>query len=161
MAKSKSKKQIYEQKAEALVLPLVQKSGVELVDVEFATEGGIHYLRICIDKEGGITFDDCKRIHNPYSKLLDQEDFIEESYMLEISSPGLERPLKKDRDYERNLGREVEVRTYTKISGAKEFIGLRSKWDKESVTLELDEGELLVIQRSNIAMIREYAEICI
>ena len=159
MAKSKSKKQIYEQKAEALVLPLVQKCGLELVDVEFVTEGGIHYLRICIDKDGGITFDDCKRIHNPYSKLLDQEDFIEESYMLEISSPGLERPLKKDRDYERNLGREIEVRTYTKISGAKEFIGLLSEWDKESVTLELDEGELIVIQRSNIAMIREYAEI--
>ena len=158
MAKSKSKKQIYEQKAEALVLPLVQKCGLELVDVEFATEGGINYLRILIDKEDGITFEDCKRVNNPFSKLLDEVDFIEESYMLEVGSPGLGRALKKERDFQRNIGKEVEIRTYQKVNKSKDFVGLLEAWNSESITILMETGENIEIQRSNIALIREYVE---
>lgn len=127
--KRKTKKEIYEQKAEALVLPIIEKSGVELVDVEFVLEDGIYYLRVLIDKEGGITFEDCKRVNNPFSKLLDEVDFIEESYMLEVGSPGLGRALKKERDFQRNLGREVEIRTYQKVNKSKDFVGLLEAWD--------------------------------
>ena len=154
--KAKSKKEVYEQKAEALVLPIIEKSGVELVDVEFVTEGGINYLRIFIDKEDGITFEDCKRVNNPFSKLLDEVDFIEESYMLEVSSPGLGRALKKERDFQRNLGREVEIRTYQKVNKSKDFVGLLEAWDAENITILLETGENIEIQRTNISVIREY-----
>ena len=156
--KSRSKKDIYEQKAEALVLPIIERSGVELVDVEFATEDGINYLRIFIDKAEGITFEDCKCVNNPFSKLLDQVDFIEESYILEVGSPGLGRPLKKERDFQRNISREIEVRTYQKVNQAKRFVGLLKAWDADTVTMVLESGETLLIQRSNISLIREYVE---
>ena len=156
--KRKTKKEIYEQKAEALVLPIIEKSGVELVDVEFVLEDGIYYLRVLIDKEGGITFEDCKRVNNPFSKLLDEVDFIEESYMLEVGSPGLGRALKKERDYHRNHNREIEIHTYQKINSTKNHVGLLRMWDDATVTLEIDNGMLVEIPRSNIALVREYVE---
>jgi len=154
----KNKKELYERKAEALVLPIIEKSGVELVDVEYVQEDGIYYLRVLIDKEGGITFEDCKRVNNPFSKLLDEVDFIEESYILEVGSPGLGRALKKERDYRRNTGREVEVHTYQKVNKQKKIVGMLSSWNDKEITLLLPTGEPLVIQRENIALIREYVE---
>lgn len=154
--KKKTKREFYAQKAEELVLPIIKKSGVELVDVEYVLEDGIYYLRVLIDKEGGITFEDCKRVNNPFSKLLDEVDFIEESYILEVGSPGLGRVLKKERDYHRNLGREIEIHSYQKINSTKKHIGLLRAWDADTVTLELDNGSVITIQRSNIALIREY-----
>ncbi|MGN0335479.1 MAG: ribosome maturation factor RimP [Lachnospiraceae bacterium] len=149
-----SEKEIYEAKAEALVLPLVEKNNFELVDVEYVKEAGNWFLRIYIDKEGGINIDDCEVISRAFSDILDKEDFIDDAYVLEVSSPGLGRPLKKDKDFQRSLGEEVEVRTYKPINKQKEFTGLLEAWDKDTVTLQLEDGEMMNIARADIALIR-------
>lgn len=153
-----SKREIYEAKAEELVLPLVEANNFELVDVEYVKEAGTWYLRIYIDKEGGININDCELVSRAFSEILDKEDPIEDAYILEVSSPGLGRPLKKDKDFQRNLGEEVEVRTYKPINKQKEFVGLLDTWDKETVTLQLESGEMMTIARADIALIRQYIE---
>lgn len=153
-----SKREIYEAKAEELVLPLVEANNFELVDVEYVKEAGTWYLRIYIDKEGGININDCELVSRAFSEILDKEDPIEDAYILEVSSPGLGRPLKKDKDFQRNLGEEVEVRTYKPINKQKEFVGLLDAWDKETVTLQLESGETMTIARADIALIRQYIE---
>lgn len=153
-----SKREIYEAKAEELVLPLVEANNFELVDVEYVKEAGTWYLRIYIDKEGGININDCELVSRAFSEILDKEDPIEDAYILEVSSPGLGRPLKKDKDFQRNSGEEVEVRTYKPINKQKEFVGLLDAWDKETVTLQLESGEMMTIARADIALIRQYIE---
>ena len=153
-----SKREIYEAKAEALVLPLVEANNFELVDVEYVKEAGTWYLRIYIDKEGGININDCELVSRAFSEILDKEDPIEDAYILEVSSPGLGRPLKKDKDFQRHLGDEVEVRTYKPINKQKEFVGLLDAWDKETVTLQMESGEMMTIARTDIALIRQYIE---
>ena len=107
-----TKREQYEQKAETLILPLIEKHHFELVDVEYVKEAGNWYLRAYIDKPGGITVDDCEVISRAFSDLLDEKDFIDDAYILEVSSPGLGRPLKKDKDFVRSMGEEVEVRLF-------------------------------------------------
>lgn len=153
-----SKREIYEAKAEELILPIVEANHFELVDVEYVKEAGNWYLRIYIDKEGGININDCELVSRAFSDILDKEDPIEDAYILEVSSPGLGRPLKKDKDFQRNLGEEVEVRTYKPINKQKEFVGLLDAWDKESVTLQMENGETMTISRSDIALIRQYID---
>ena len=153
-----SKREIYEAKAEELIMPIVEANHFELVDVEYVKEAGNWYLRIYIDKEGGININDCELVSRAFSDILDQEDPIEDAYILEVSSPGLGRPLKKDKDFQRNLGEEVEVRTYKPINKQKEFVGLLDAWDKESVTLQMENGETMTISRSDIALIRQYID---
>ncbi len=150
-----SKREIYEAKAEELVLPIVNANNFELVDVEYIKEAGTWYLRVYIDKEGGININDCELVSRAFSEILDKEDYIEDAYILEVSSPGLGRPLKKDKDFQRNLGEEVEVRTYKAIDKQKEFTGLLEAWDKETVTLQLESGELLTLNRPDIALVRQ------
>lgn len=135
-------------------MPIVEEHNFELVDVEYVKEGGTWYLRAYIDKEGGITVDDCEIVSRALGELLDKEDFIDEAYILEVSSPGLGRPLKKEKDFARSIGEEVEVRTYRAINKNKEFIGLLKSYDKESVTLQLDEENEMTILRNDIALIR-------
>ena len=106
-----SKKEIYEQKAEALIEPIVAAHGFELVDVEYVKEGSSFYLRAYIDKPQGITVEDCEVVSRAFSEKLDEEDFIEDTYIMEVSSPGLGRPLKKEKDYKRSMGKELEIRT--------------------------------------------------
>ncbi len=100
-----SRKEMYEQRTEELLLPILERCQFELVDVEYVKEGGNWYLRAYIDKEGGITVDDCELVSRQMSDLLDEQDFIEESYIFEVSSPGLGRPLQKEKDSARNLGK--------------------------------------------------------
>lgn len=149
-----TRKETYEQKTEELVLPIVTENHFELVDVEYVKEGGTWYLRAYIDKPGGITVDDCEIVNRALSDLLDEKDFIEESYILEVSSPGLGRPLKKERDFERSLGEEVEIRTYRMIEKQKEFRGILKSYDKNTVTIVTEEEEEQVFERENIALIR-------
>ena len=149
-----SKREVYEQKTEELITPFVEDKGFELVDVEYVKEGGNWYLRAYIDKPGGITVDDCEVISRSLSDKLDEEDFIEGAYILEVSSPGLGRPLKKEKDFVRNMGQEVELRTYSAIEKQKEFRGILDAYDKSSITLEVEEGEKLVFDRSNVALVR-------
>lgn len=149
-----AKRETYEQKTEALVTPIIDANGFELVDVEYVKEGGTWYLRAYIDKPGGITVDDCEIVNRALSDLLDQEDFIEDSYILEVSSPGLGRPLKKEKDFVRSMGEEVEIRTYRMVNRQKEFRGILSAYDKETVTIETETEERLTLERENIALIR-------
>lgn len=149
-----AKREIYEQKTEALLMPLMEKHQFELVDVEFVKEAGNWFLRAYIDKTGGITIDDCEIVSRELSDLLDEKDFIEEAYILEVSSPGLGRPLKKDKDFVRSLGESVEVRLFRAVEKQKEFTGILKAWDKDTVTLEFEDEAAFVIERSNIALIR-------
>ena len=148
-----TRREEYESRTEAVLLPGLEEHNFELWDVEYVKEAGTWYLRVYIDKEGGIAVDDCEVISRILSDWLDQTDFIEESYILEVSSPGLGRPLKKERDFERSLGEEVEIRLYKALNKQKEFTGILKAYDKETVTIETAEGEL-VFNRSDIALIR-------
>jgi ribosome maturation factor RimP len=127
----------------------------ELVDVEYVKEGGTYYLRAYIDKEGGITVNDCEAVARRMNDLLDQEDFVADSYVFEVSSPGLGRPLKKEKDFVRNMGKPVEIRTYRAIDRCKEFSGILKSYDRDSVTIA-DEGEhTTTFLRADIALIRQ------
>ncbi|MCI9426933.1 MAG: ribosome maturation factor RimP [Eubacterium sp.] len=149
------KSQMYEEKTERLILPVLEKNQFELVDVEYVKEGGSWYLRAYIEKEGGITVDDCETVAREMNELLDKEDFVEDSYIFEVSSPGLLRPLKKEKDYIRNMGKLIEIRTYRVIDHKKEFQGFLKAYDKDSVTI-IDENEQdIVIARKEIALIRQ------
>ncbi|MCD7834928.1 MAG: ribosome maturation factor RimP [Lachnospiraceae bacterium] len=149
-----SKKEIYEQKTEALLMPLMEKHQFELVDVEYVKEGGSWYLRAYIDKPGGITIDDCELISRALSDLLDEQDFIDDAYILEVSSPGLGRPLKKDKDFERSIGETVEIRTFRPIDRKKEFVGILKGYDKQTVTIETESDGAVSFTRTDIALIR-------
>lgn len=149
-----SKRETYEQRTEELIMPIIEQNQFELVDVEYAKEGGTWYLRAYIDKPGGITVDDCEVVSRALSDLLDKHDFIEDAYVLEVSSPGLGRPLKKEKDFARSIGEEVDVRTFRAISHQKEFTGILRDYDKEKIVLEMEDQELLEIARADIALIR-------
>ena len=149
-----SKASTYEAKTESLILPILERLQFELVDVEYVKEGSIYYLRAYIDKEGGITVNDCELVAREMNDLLDAEDFIPDSYTFEVSSPGLGRPLKKEKDYVRNMGKEVEIRTYRAINRSKEFYGLLTAYDNDSVTIDAD-GEEMCFQKAEIALIRQ------
>ena len=149
-----SKREIYEQKTEAILMPIVAEHGLDLVDVESVKEGGTWYLRAYIDKPGGINVDDCEVVSRRLSDILDEKDYIEEAYILEVSSPGLGRPLKKEKDFKRSLGEEVDVRTYRMIEKQKEFTGLLKDYDDATVTIEMEDGTLKTFEKSDIALIR-------
>ena len=149
-----SKRESYEKKAEALILPIINKNNYELVDVEFVREGSNWFLRAYVDKEGGFSVNDCEKVSREFSDLLDKEDFIEESYILEISSPGLGRPLKKDKDFERSIGEEVEVKLYKAFEEQKEFSGILEAYDTQTVTIGFEDNTKKTFERKNIALIR-------
>ena len=149
-----SKRETYEQRTEELISPIIEQNQFELVDVEYVKEGGTWYLRAYIDKPGGITVDDCEVVSRALSDLLDKHDFIEDAYVLEVSSPGLGRPLKKEKDFARSIGEEVDVRTFRAISHQKECTGILRDYDKEKIVLEMEDQELLEIARADIALIR-------
>ncbi len=149
-----SKREIYEQKTEEILIPIVEEYGFELVDVEYVKEGSNWYLRAYIDKPGGITMNDCEAVSRKLSDILDEKDYIDDAYILEVSSPGLGRPLKKEKDFKRSLGEEVEIRTYRMVEKQKEFTGILKDYDETTVTIELDDETLKTFEKSNIALIR-------
>ena len=160
-----SKHQDYVQKTEALVSPILQKYQYELVDVEFVKEAGSWHLRVYVDKEGGITIDDLTTVNHELSDQMDKEDFISESYILEVSSPGLLRPFKKPKDYRRNIGEDVELKLFSPITweekgkkySDKEFVGILKEYREEdgTIVLSMDDREMEV-QVKDIALIRKY-----
>ncbi len=152
-----SKKETVEQRTEALLAPIMTQNAFELVDVEFVREGGDQILRVYIDKDGGIRIDDCEKVSRALSDALDAEDFIDDAYMLEVSSPGLLRPFKKDRDFEKNLGEEVELKLYKAVDGLKEWTGVLKAWDASSVTIDAD-GKEKSFARSELSLIRKYID---
>ena len=124
-----SKKENYEARTEELLLPIAEANQVEIYDIEYVKDGGDWYLRAYIDKEGGVTINDCEAVSRALSDALDAEDFVEDAYILEVSSPGLGRLLKKDKHFSRSLMEEVEIKTYKPVSGGKEFSGRLAAFD--------------------------------
>ena len=149
-----TKRELYEQQTETLLEPILADFGFELIDVEYIKEGGNWYLRVYIDKPGGITIDDCEGVSRSFSEILDEKDYIDGSYIFEVSSPGLGRPLKKEKDFQRSLEKELEIRTYRAIEGEKEFYGILKKYDKNSITIEDEENLEKTFQLSELALIR-------
>ena len=149
-----TKREEYESRTEKLMLPIVEEMNFELVDVEYVKEGGNYFLRPYIDKEGGITINDCETVSRRLSDLLDEADFIPDSYILEVSSPGLGRPLKKDKDFARSIGKEVEIRLFQAVNRKKESTGVLCAYDKDSVTITQEDSEVIIIPRSGIALFR-------
>ncbi len=150
-----SRREEYEQKTEGLLLPILEKHNFELVDVEYVKEGSGWFLRAYIDKEGGITVDDCEAVAREMNPILDEMDYIDGSYTFEISSPGLGRPLKKEKDYIRNLGKDVEIRTYRPIQHEKEFHGSLKAYDSKTVTITTEDDVELIFDKKDIALIRQ------
>ena len=149
-----SRREQYEQQTEELLEPIVTGHGFELVDVEYVKEAGTWYLRAYIDKPGGITVDDCEVVSRQFSDILDEKDYIEDAYIFEVSSPGLGRPLKKEKDFKRSMGEEVEIRTYRAIDRQKEFTGILKAYDNDTVTIAYEDDTEQVFNTSDIALIR-------
>ncbi len=152
-----SKRETYESRTEELLLPIAEKEGVEIYDVEYVKEGSDFYLRAYIDKPGGVDINDCERVSRALSDALDEKDFIADAYILEVSSPGLGRMLKKDKHLAKSLGEAVELKTYKPIEKCREFEGILKGYDKESVTIEVEEEtgkKELVFARPDVASIR-------
>ncbi len=149
-----AKHEIYEQRTEKLLEPILAANQFELYDVEYVKEGSNWYLRAYIDKEGGFTVDDCELVSRALGDRLDKEDFIPDAYILEISSPGLGRQLKRDRHFEKSIGEEVEVKLFKPVNKKKEFVGTLLRFDQQSFTIELEDGSPMEIQRSDAAMVR-------
>ncbi len=130
-----------ERKTEELLIPILEKKGLSLWDVEYVKEASERYLRAFIDKPSGVTIDDCVEVSRELSDLLDKEDFIPDAYTLEVSSPGLGRALKRDRDFENSIGREVELKLYRAIDGIKEYKGILKAFDRDRVVISTEDGE--------------------
>ena len=147
-----SRAEQYEKRVEQFLNPLMEENRFELVDVEYVREAGQWYLRAYIDKEGGFTINDCEMVSRKLSDWLDREDFIPDSYILEVSSPGLTRPLRKDKDFQRSIGKDVEIRLFREENGVKQTAGTLLAWDKDTVTIDEGNGTR-VIARKNISLI--------
>ena len=143
-----------EERVEELIKDKIENIGYNLYDVEYAKEGPNYYLRIFIDSEKGIDLDDCEKVSNEINEKLDEADYIKEQYYLEVSSPGVERILRKDRHLEQNIGKQVEAKLFKKDeNGSKNYIGELKKFDEETVTI--DEVK---IERKNIAQLKTVFE---
>ena len=159
-----SKREEYEARAEKLLEPIMEENHFELVDVEYVKEAGNWYLRAYVDKEGGITLDDCELVNRAWSDLMDENDFIPEAYILEVSSPGLGRQLKKEKDFKRSIGQDVDVKFYQsrkipagrngKEVSVKEITGTLKAYTKEKITLETDFAKEYEIACSDISTVK-------
>lgn len=143
-----------EKKVEALVLPIVEEKNFELVDVEFVKEGPNWYLRIYIDKEGGVDINDCEYVSRTLEAKLDVSDPIEQAYILEVSSPGIDRPLKKESDFVKYAGEIVDVKLYKAFEGSKEYQGALKGLENNIVTITDENGKDISFDRKDIAGIR-------
>ena len=146
-----------EAKTEALLMPILDEFGFELWDVEYVKEGSEYYLRAYIDKEGGITIDDCVDVSRKLSDKLDDDDFIDCEYILEVSSPGLGRTLKSDRDFTKSIGRDTDIKLYKPIDKVKEFEGILKAFDNDTLTFLID-GNERVFNKSEVASVKLHVE---
>ena len=152
-----AKREEYEAKTEQLLEPILKELAFELVDVEFVKEGSDFYLRAYIDKEGGITIDDCEKVSRKLEVMLDEKDFIQDAYILEVSSPGLGRQLKKERDYLRSIGEQVDIKLYKPIEKVKEMTGILKSYESQKFVFEI-EGKELELDASQIARLNLHVD---
>lgn len=146
-----------EERVEGLLESTINNLGYELYDVEYAKEGKDYFLRIFIDKENGIDLNDCERVNDAINDLLDEADYIKEQYFLEVSSPGIERILKKDKHLEANIGCLIEVKMFKAIEKQKVIQGILKEFSKETLVIETDDKEI-EIERKNISVIKTVYE---
>ncbi len=152
--KNMAKEMNTEKKVELLLFPVIEENCYELVDIEFVKEGQNWYLRLYIDKDGGVTVDDCEFVSRAVEAVLDEKDPIEQAYILEVSSPGLDRPLKKDSDFVKYAGEIVDVKLYKAVNKQKEFQGELKGLEGAIVTITDSDGNELSFDRKDIALIR-------
>ena len=144
----------YETRTEELLAPIAEANGVRIYDVEYVKEGGDYYLRAYIDKDGGVDIIDCENVSRALSDVLDREDFIPDAYILEVSSPGLGRVLKKDRHLEQSIGMDVELKLYKANEKGKDFAGVLVAFDADTITTKDPETEEETVwNRKDIAKI--------
>jgi ribosome maturation factor RimP len=141
-----------EDRVEELIKKPIEDLGYSLYDVQYAKEGKDYFLRIFIDNENGIDLNDCEKVSNGINDLLDSADYIKEQYFLEVSSPGVERVLRKDKHLEENIEKEVEIKLFKPQDGRKEFIGTLKSFDESNIVIE--EDNLITIERKNISLIK-------
>lgn len=143
-----------EEKVENLVKPIIENIGYELYDIEYAKEGKDYYLRIFIDKPEGITIDDCEKVNDAIKDKLDEEDYIKQQYFLEVSSPGIERILRKDKHLEQNIGKEISINLFKKDKeGKKEYQGILMSYNTDTIEIEINE-KIKEVERKNISKIK-------
>lgn len=143
----------YENKTRELIEPILKDNNVSLYDIDYEKEGADMYLRVYIDKEGGVSIDDCEKVSRAFNEILDREDYIDEAYIFEVSSPGLGRQLKKDIHFEKSIGMSVDVKLYKPIDKCKEFTGILKEFDQNTVTVTVDDTDMK-FTRKDIAIIR-------
>ncbi|WP_300280074.1 ribosome maturation factor RimP [Peptacetobacter sp.] len=141
-------------KVEEFVTAITDEKGFETVDVEYVKEAGQYYLRVYIDKEGGISLNECEEVSRELSPKLDENDFIEENYYLEVSSPGIDRALKRDKEFVKYKGRDVEIKLYKAIDGVKQFEGELVGLDDENNIVVIINNEEVKFNRKDVAIIR-------
>ena len=145
-------------KVTELARPVVEEEGCTLWDVEYVREAGCWYLRIYIDKEGGVGIDDCERISRRLDPLLDEADPIPDSYVFEVGSAGAERELKRPGDFEQFMGHEIEVKTYKPINGSKAFVGELAGYADGAVTVRVGADDM-TFEKNQIALVRLHVSI--
>lgn len=159
-----TKREEYETRTEEILKPIMKENDFELVDVEYVKEAGNWYLRAYIDKEGGITLDDCELVNRAWSDIMDEQDFIPDAYILEVSSPGLGRQLKKDKDFKRSIDEEVDVKFYKAVKipnprngkemSVKQITGILKGFDENTITLETDFSNEYIVNRKDISTVK-------
>ena len=159
-----ARREEYESRVEKFLIPIMEENNFELVDVEYVKEAGNWYLRAYVDKEGGITLDDCELVNRAWSDIMDEQDFIPDAYILEVSSPGLGRQLKKEKDFKRSIGEDVDVKFYKAVKipnprngkemSVKQITGMLKEFDKDTITLETDFANEYVINRKDISTVK-------
>lgn len=146
-----------EEKVEQVIEKTINELGYELYDVEYAKEGKDYFLRIFIDKNEGIDLNDCEKVNDAVNPILDAADYIKEQYFLEISSPGIERTLRKDKHLKQNIGEKVEIKLFKPINKQKNIIGILKDYNAEQIEIETSE-EVCKIDRKNISVIKTVYE---
>jgi len=141
-----------EQKIESLTSKPINDLGYELYDVEYVKEGKDYFLKIYIDSEKGIDLDDCEKVSNAITEVLDKEDYIKEQYFLEVSSPGVERVLRKEKHLKENLENEIQIKLFKPLDGQKQYKGILKEFNDDYITI-LGKQEIK-IDRKNISQIR-------
>lgn len=143
-----------EARTEELLVPIAESYGVSIYDVEYVKEGSDMYLRAYIDKEGGVTIDDCEAVSRALNVKLDEEDYIEDAYILEVSSPGLGRGLSKPRHFEQSIGQEVELKTYKPIDGSKEYTGILKSYEDGVITIACEGDKERSFNKDEVSSVR-------
>ena len=144
-----------EERVENLITSKVEELGYNLYDVQYAKEGKDYFLRIFIDKEEGIDLSDCEKVSDGINNLLDEADYIKEQYFLEVSSPGIERILRKEKHLKESIGKEIEIKMFKPIEGKKEYIGILEEFDDEKISVtQTENNEKIQIDRKNISLMK-------